>query len=176
MYRTSKKKVTPPTTRTSSFNICGIEGFMVLFLALSLPLILAVLMSSTGPSKVEKALAQTPFDLKGFTVSCDYAMDYERKCLIGKSDDTFGKPVTIAVTSSPFPTTFYVYTDESGVNQVRTSFDGELLDLATARARLSNEVHAVIAEYLAREKTRGAPDEYRPLSDAEKARNLASYE
>lgn len=103
-------------------------------------------------------------------------MDYERKCQIGKSGDTFGQPVTITVTNKPFPTTFYVYTDDSGVIQVRTSFDGELLDLATARTRLSTEVHAVIAQYLAREKTRGARQEYQPLSDTEKARNLASYE
>ena len=176
MYRTSKKKAPSASTQGSSFNICGIEGFMVLFLALSVPLILAILMSSTGPSKVEKALARTPLDLKGFTVSCDYAMDYERKCLIGKSGYTFGQKVTISVAAETFPTTFYVYTDESGAVQVRTSFDGEHLDLATARTRLSNEVHAVIAEYLEREKTRGAPQEYRPLSDAEKARNLASYE
>jgi len=111
-----------------------------------------------APTNVEKALSRTAYPLQGHVVVCWEPAHNLRTCKVTSPNGFVDDSIHIPARENAFPYSFAIYPDGRG-SEVSTSFDGEEMNLATARARLTEDVQAAVSKSIERQQDRLAAEQ-----------------
>ena len=111
-----------------------------------------------APTNVEKALSRTTYPLQGHKVVCWEPSQNLRACKVTLPSGFVDDSILIPAKHNAFPYSFAIFPDGSH-SDVSTAFDGEEMNLATARARLTEDVQAAVSKAIERQQARLAEEQ-----------------